>query len=74
MANPKKRHTRHRTMSRRNKNWTLSVTGASSCKNCGATRPGHTICPDCGHYDGKLVIAKKAKKAKKKDEENKEES
>ncbi|MFH2204413.1 MAG: 50S ribosomal protein L32 [Elusimicrobiota bacterium] len=74
MANPKRRQTRHRTMSRRNKNWSLKVEATSSCSNCGAARPGHTVCPSCGFYNGKLVIAKKDKKSKSaKGKETKEE-
>jgi large subunit ribosomal protein L32 len=77
MPNPKRRHTNHRTGNRRNKNWNLSVAGSSKCSNCGALRPGHTVCPDCGFYNGKLVLAKKAKKTKKQTDagpEEKEES
>ena len=65
MANPKRKQSRHRTMSRRDKCWNLTTIGSSGCSNCGGTRPGHTVCPHCGFYDGKLVIAKKAKKTKK---------
>ncbi len=65
MPNPKRRHSRHRTMNRRNKNWKLTTTDTSACSNCGAARPGHTVCPACGFYKGKLVVVKKTKKTKK---------
>ena len=68
MANPKRRHTRHRTMKRRDKCWKLTTAGSSTCSNCGATRPGHTVCPSCGFYNGKLILAKKTRKSKKKNE------
>ena len=28
-----------------------------ACQNCGEMRPMHTVCPNCGHYEGKEVIA-----------------
>jgi large subunit ribosomal protein L32 len=34
------------------------------CSNCGEMRLPHTVCPNCGHYQGREVIAveKEAKK------------
>lgn len=43
----------------------LSAPGLVKCSNCGATIRPHNICPKCGFYDGKSVIAKKDKKADK---------
>ncbi|MCR5333024.1 MAG: 50S ribosomal protein L32 [Bacilli bacterium] len=39
----------------------LSVSGLVKCPNCGATIKSHNVCPKCGHYDGKDVMAKKDK-------------
>lgn len=41
----------------------LSVSGLVKCPNCGATIKSHNVCPKCGHYDGKDVMAKKDKSA-----------
>jgi large subunit ribosomal protein L32 len=27
------------------------------CSNCGEMRRQHTVCPNCGHYQGREVIA-----------------
>lgn len=65
MPNPYRKHTRHRRDSRRSANWRLEVGGLSRCSNCSEACPPHTVCPKCGFYDGKLVVAKKDKKKKK---------
>ncbi len=66
MATVFRKHSRHRKGNRRSKNWHLSMTGESTCENCKKSRPPHTVCPHCGFYAGKLIIAKKVKKSKKK--------
>ena len=65
MPNPKRKFTRSRRDSCRAQAWRLEVTGASKCSNCGATRQPHRVCPSCGFYNGKLVVATKIKKKKK---------
>ena len=40
----------------------------SKCSNCGAYHLRHRVCPECGHYRGKMVVdvvAKQEKKLKK---------
>lgn len=32
------------------------------CSNCGEMRLSHTVCPNCGHYQGREVISKETKK------------
>lgn len=66
MANPYRRHTRHRTRSRRASNWRVGPGGTSECSHCHELKPPHVVCPHCGFYDGTLVIPKKEKKSKKK--------
>ncbi|HNI91120.1 MAG TPA: 50S ribosomal protein L32, partial [Leptospiraceae bacterium] len=34
------------------------------CSNCGAFILSHRVCPTCGFYNGKLVVAPKIKKSK----------
>ena len=41
----------------------LSVSGLVKCPNCGATIKSHNVCPKCGYYNGKNVMAKKDDKA-----------
>jgi large subunit ribosomal protein L32 len=61
MPNPKRKHTRSRRDSRRSQNWRLDRTTAGACPNCKNLKPAHTVCPNCGWYNGKLVIAQKKK-------------
>jgi large subunit ribosomal protein L32 len=34
------------------------------CSNCGEMRLPHSVCPKCGHYKGREVIAKETEKKK----------
>ena len=61
MPNPKRKHTRSRRDSRRAQNWRLDHTTTNACPNCKNQRPPHTVCPSCGWYNGKLVVAPKTK-------------
>ena len=36
----------------------LNVTGLTTCKHCGETITAHRVCPKCGYYAGKQVVAK----------------
>jgi large subunit ribosomal protein L32 len=62
MPNPKKKHTPHRRDCRRSANSKLDTPNTVKCLNCGATKMPHKVCPRCGFYNGKLIIAKKVKK------------
>lgn len=64
MPNPKRKHTRARRDSRRAANWKLELGVASVCSNCGGHHVPHRVCPQCGFYDGVLVVPKKVKKKK----------
>ncbi len=35
------------------------------CSNCGEMRLSHTVCPSCGHYQGREVIDMKKEEKKK---------
>ncbi|MCL2501840.1 MAG: 50S ribosomal protein L32 [Bacteroidales bacterium] len=56
-------HPKHKTSKqRRNKRRThqkLELPTLASCSNCGATVIYHRVCPECGYYRGRLIIAKK---------------
>ncbi|GHT50113.1 hypothetical protein AGMMS50233_09350 [Endomicrobiia bacterium] len=62
MPNPKRKHTPHRRDCRRSANSKLNIPNTGKCSNCGAAKMPHRVCPVCGFYNGKLVIAKKIKK------------
>ncbi len=42
---------------RRRSHDALVVTNLVQCSNCGEMRLPHTVCPSCGYYQGREVIA-----------------
>ncbi|MDR2437376.1 MAG: 50S ribosomal protein L32 [Endomicrobium sp.] len=62
MPNPKRKHTPHRRDCRRSANSKLNAPNAGKCPNCGVAKMPHMVCPECGFYNGKLIVAKKVKK------------
>lgn len=65
MPNPKRKHTRSRRDSRRAQNWKLDISSVSTCPQCGTMRRPHFICPSCGFYKDRVVVAVKSAKEKK---------
>ncbi|HSC87952.1 MAG TPA: 50S ribosomal protein L32 [Polyangiaceae bacterium] len=60
MATPKRRHTKSRRDMRRAQHDKITAPNLSACSNCSApTLPGR-ICPSCGFYKGRAVIATNA--------------
>ncbi len=57
MAVPKRKVSKARRDKRR-ANWKLSVPGIVKCSKCGEFKLPHRVCPACGHYNGKEVVAK----------------
>ena len=57
MAHPKSRISKQRKRKRRT-HYKLEAPNVTSCQNCGAHKLRHTICPECGHYRGRLIINK----------------
>ncbi len=53
---PKKRTSRAKRDSRRAHDF-LTAPTLVACKNCSAMTQPHTICPSCGYYDGRRVLA-----------------
>ena len=49
MALPKRRHS-HSRKNKRKSQWKLKTPGASKCRNCGAVKRPHYVCPECGYY------------------------
>lgn len=57
MPNPKRKHTRSRRDMRRSANSKLDAVQTVSCSNCGAQRLSHNVCPACGFYKDRVVVA-----------------
>jgi len=60
---PKRKHSKGRR-DRRRAHDALVARSLVACSNCGEMRLAHTVCPNCGHYDYREVIAPKKKKKK----------
>lgn len=56
MPNPFKRHTRSRGGKRRAHDF-LENPAMARCSNCGEVKPPHRVCPSCGYYKGRKVLA-----------------
>lgn len=65
MAVPFRRTSKTRKRMRRS-HMALSAKGLVKCPNCGALIKSHNICPKCGFYGGKQVVAKKSAAEEKK--------
>jgi large subunit ribosomal protein L32 len=59
MAVQQNRVTRSRRNMRRAHD-ALVAANPNECSNCGELRRPHHVCPSCGHYDGREVIAQAA--------------
>ncbi len=60
MPNPKRRHSKTRTLKRRTHH-NAAMPQLSTCSNCGTAVLFHRVCPECGYYRGKLAIETTAK-------------
>lgn len=59
MAVPKKKTSVSRRGMRRSHHH-LAAINTAECSNCGARKLPHHVCQSCGHYNGRLVIKRKA--------------
>ena len=64
MAVPKQRHTKSRRNKRRS-HLSLREPNLVKCSKCGKDIPPHTLCWNCGCYNGKEVVDVLAKLEKK---------
>jgi large subunit ribosomal protein L32 len=55
MPNPKRRHSKRRTSTRRAHDF-LRSPGLSECPSCGEPKLPHRICLKCGKYKGREVV------------------
>lgn len=65
MAVPKRRMSHARQQSRR-ANWKLTAPNLVECPQCHQPKMSHRVCPNCGYYDGRAVIAEETAGTKKK--------
>src|SRR5438477_618160 len=59
MPNPKRRHSKQRTSTRRAHD-ALKSRSLSECPNCHERKLPHRVCPKCGYYKGREVLEVKA--------------
>ena len=57
MAVPKRKTSAQRKHKRRSSVWKLSAPALTACPKCGEKIQPHHVCPHCGNYDGREVIA-----------------
>ena len=58
MAQPKRRWSKARTGLRRS-TWKLEKPNFGECSHCHEPVRPHTVCKNCGYYDGEQIIVKK---------------
>jgi large subunit ribosomal protein L32 len=56
MPNPKRRHSKSRSRMRRAHD-ALPKVNLVACSNCQRLKLPHRVCPHCGYYAGRQVIA-----------------
>ena len=66
MPNPKRKHSKARRDKRRSANSKMYSCSLAVCSNCKKPRMSHKVCPFCGYYKGKPVIAIRTVEKKKK--------
>jgi large subunit ribosomal protein L32 len=55
MAVPKRRSSRSRTRKRRSHN-AIKPLKLQFCPQCNTARPSHVVCPNCGYYQGRILV------------------
>jgi large subunit ribosomal protein L32 len=58
---PKRKHSKGRRDRRRAQD-AMTPVALVACSNCGEMTRPHTVCPNCGHYKGREVVAVKKEK------------
>ncbi|MBK8482220.1 MAG: 50S ribosomal protein L32 [Proteobacteria bacterium] len=57
MAVPKKRQSSSRSAKRRANHDRVAPANVAACPSCGEPRLAHRVCPSCGKYGGRVIIA-----------------
>ena len=60
MAVPKRKTTRSRRDMRRAHHDKVTAPNVIPCPNCGEMMLPHRVCPECGHYKGREIVAREA--------------
>lgn len=60
---PKRKHSKGRRNMRR-AHHALQPRNLIACSNCGSMRLSHTVCSNCGFYEGREVVEIKKEKKK----------
>lgn len=55
MAVPKRKHSNSRSGKRRSHDH-VAKRQLAYCPQCNGPVPTHTICPNCGHYQGRTLV------------------
>ena len=61
---PKRKLSKGRRDRRRSQDFLQSI-NLVQCSNCGEMRLPHTVCPSCGHYQGREVVTVNKEKSEK---------
>jgi len=64
MVVPTKKLSRSRYRKRRYQKEKIKPLQLQKCKNCGALKPSHRVCPECGIYKDRVYITLQDKKKK----------
>ena len=56
MAVPKKKTSKSKSRSRRAAAWKLDLPSRSVCPRCSVAKVPHTVCGNCGWYNGRQAI------------------
>ncbi len=56
MANPKRKHSKQRTATKRAQYKVRNLPVMQECSNCSGDKLMHRACPTCGHYRGRAVV------------------
>ena len=70
MAVPKRRKSSSRRDMRRAQHDKVEAPRLASCPNCSSPVVSHRVCPSCGYYKGRLVLADGADTAEDEIEED----
>ena len=54
---------------KRRTHYKIEVPGMTLCPNCGEMKLAHTVCKNCGFYDGRKVLEIKTKEVEEEPEE-----
>ncbi|QQT90810.1 50S ribosomal protein L32 [Peptoniphilus harei] len=57
MAVPKRKTSKQRKNTRRASSYRLNKATVVECPNCHEMKLPHRVCPSCGHYAGKEIVA-----------------